>query len=190
MKSFLMVVFAVLLISPAASAQSNGYIGLFADVGHTSWCGAAASVPGSLNMYIYCLPRSDGMYCAEFKLQMPTDPTLLLANATAQAGYSVILGDLASGVSFCFLECKNDWIWIYNVLLIDTGGNRNTISIVDHPLSHDVYFASCEEPDRPQYPAVVFNNFYTNYTDGIDPECEATATAARTWGAIKSMYND
>ena len=190
MKQYLMVLVAVVLLSTAASAQTNGYIGLFAEAEHTSWCGSAASVPGSLSMYIVCLPRADGMYCAEFKLQMPADATLILANATPQAGFSIIMGDLAAGVSFCFLECKYDWIWIYNVLLLDTGGNRNAISIVDHPLSNGVYFNNCVEPDRPVYDAVVFNNFYVNYTDGVDPECDATGTAERTWGAIKSMYRD
>ena len=190
MKRSLMIFLAVLLFSTAASAQIYGYIGLFADDTHTSWCGSAAEVPGMLTMYVFCLPRSDGMYCAEFQLLMPADASLILASATPQAGYSVIMGDLASGVSFCFLECKNDWIWIYSVGLLDTGGNRNVISIGPNPLSGGILFNNCVEPLRPEYDAVVFNNFYVNYVDGTDPECDETGTAERTWGAIKSMYTE
>lgn len=190
MKKYLMVFLAVLLFSTAASAQVNGYIGLFTDVGHTSWCASDHTVPGNFTMYIYCLPRADGMYCAEFMLQGPADPSLIIASATPQAGYSVILGDLATGVSFCFLECKNDWIWIYSVLVVDTSGNQNTIAIVPHPTAGGPNFANCVEPLRPIYDAVVFNNLYVNYTDGVDPECEATGTASASWGAIKGLYAD
>ena len=188
MKRYLMIFLAVLLFSTAASAQTYGYMGLFTDETHTSWCNSAAAVPGMMSMYIFCLPRADGMFCAEFQLLMPADATLILASTTPQAGYSIIMGDPTTGVSFCFLECKNDWIWIYSMSLLDTAGNQNTISIGEHPLSGAVYFASCTEPDRPQYEAVVFNNFYVNYVDGTDPECDETGTAERTWGAIKSMY--
>ena len=190
MKKYLIVFLAVLMLSTAASAQTQGYIGLFADVTHTSWCASAASVPGNFTMYIFCLPNVDGMYCAEFMLQPPADPTIIIGASTPQAGYSVILGDLLTGVSFCFLECKTDWIWIYSVMVIDTGGNQNMISIAPHPTAGGPSFANCVEPDRPMYDAVIFNNFYINYVDGVDPECDETGVAPASWGAIKSIYAD
>jgi len=188
MKRSLMIFLAVLLFSTAASAQTNGYIGLFADDAHTTWCATPASIPGNFNMYIFCLPNTDGMYCAEFMLEMPSDPTLILATTTPQAGYSIILGDLASGVSFCFLECKTDWIWIYTVLMVATSGNQNMVQIVPHPTAGGPNFSNCIEPIRPMYNAVIFTNLYANYTDGVDPECSETAVSEMTWGAIKSMY--
>ncbi len=190
MKKYLMVFLAVLLFSTAVSAQTQGYIGLFADVTHTSWCASAASVPGSFNMWIYCLPRSDGLKCAEFMIQMPADPTFFIGGSTPQAGSSIILGDPATGVSFCFSECQTDWVWLYQFLMVDTGGNRNMVSIVPHPTAGGPNFSNCVLPDRPIYDAVVFNNFYVNYVDGTDPECNETATAPASWGAIKSLYAD
>ena len=190
MKKYLMVFLMVLLFSTAVSAQTQGYIGLFADVTHTSWCASAASVPGNFNMWIYCLPRSDGMFCAEFMIQMPADPTLILATATPQAGYSIIMGNLTTGVSICFNSCQTDWVWIYQVLMVDTAGNQNMVSIVPHPTAGGPNFANCVEPLRPIYDAVVFNNLYVNYVDGVDPECDETGTAPASWGAIKSLYAD
>ena len=188
MKRYLMVFLAVLLFSPAVSAQPNGYIGLFTDIDHTSWCGTAATIPGNFNMYIYALPRHDGMFCAEFMIQMPDDPTLMMATATPNPGYSIIMGDLASGVSFCFLECQTDWVWIYTVMMVVTSTNQNMVQIAPHPEAGGPWFANCVEPIRPMYEPVVFTNLYVNYENGVDPECSATATAEMTWGAIKSMY--
>jgi len=183
-----MIFLAVLLFSTAVSAQTSGYLCLFADEGRTSWCASAASIPGNFTMYIYALPRHDGMFCAEFMLQMPADPTLIMATTTPNPNNSVIMGTLDTGVSFCFDVCQNDWVWIYTVLIVDTGGNQNTISVAPHPTAGGPSFANCVLPDRPMYDAVIFNNLYVNYTDGVDPECSETATAESTWGAIKSMY--
>ncbi len=178
----------MLLFSTAASAQSQGYLGIFTDENHTSWCGSAASVPGTFNAWIYALPRGDvGTWCAEFMLQMPADASLMLGSSTPNPDNSVIMGDLTTGVSFCFVECQYGWTVIYEILLVDTGGNQNVIQIVPHPDAGGPNFVECTE-ERPMYEAVAFNNLYVNYTDGVDPECSATATAERTWGAIKSLY--
>ena len=190
MKRYLMIFLAVLLFSTAVSAQTNGYIGLFADDTHTTWCTAAATIPGAFTMYIIALPRDDGMFCAEFAIQMPADPTLVMATATPNPDNSVIMGDLASGVSFCYLVCQNDWVWIYNVMMVDQAGNQNMVQIVPHPDAGGPWFANCVLPDRPIYEAVVFTNLYVNYENGVDPECSETATAERTWGAIKSLYTE
>ena len=189
MKRYLMISLAVLLFSTAASAQTNGYLGLFMDTERTAWCGGPLAIPGNFTVYIYALPNTDGMYCAEFKLQMPDDPTLFTGLITPNPGNSVIMGDLVEGVSFCFLECQTDWVQIYSVLLIATSANTNVIQIVAHPEAGGPWMANCVEPDRPMYPAVAFTNLYVNY-DGSEPECGETATAERTWGAIKSMYTE
>ena len=190
MKRYLMIFLAVLLFSAAASAQTNGYLGLFTDTERTSWCGAADPIPGNFNIYIYALPNTDGMYCAEFMLQMPDDPSLFVGMLTPNPGVSIIMGELVSGVSFCFLECQTDWVQIYTVMLVTTSANRNVVQIVAHPEAGGPWFANCVEPMRPMYPAVVFTNMYVNYENGVDPECSETATAEKTWGAIKSMYTE
>ena len=132
MKKYLMVFLMVLLFSTAVSAQTQGYIGLFADVTHTSWCASAASVPGNFNMWIYCLPRSDGMFCAEFMIQMPADPTLILATTTPQDGYSVIMGNLTTGVSICFNSCQTDWIWTHQLTCLVIDETPSIITLDPH----------------------------------------------------------
>lgn len=189
MKRYLMVFLAVLLLSTAVSAQTNGYIGLFADVDHTTWCATPASIPGNFNMWIYALPRADGTFCAEFMLQGPADPTLILAGMTANPGNSIILGDPLSGVSLCFPDCQFGWTWIYQVMVVVMSANQNTISLVAHPTAGGPNFTECSG-DRPIYEAVIFNNLYVNYTNGVDPECSETGTAPASWGAIKSLYAD
>jgi hypothetical protein len=187
MKKYLMVFLAVMLLSTAASAQSQGYLGLFADVDHTTWCGSAASIPGSFTMYIYMLPRADGSGCAEFLLVPPADPTIIIGSATPNPDNSIILGDPLMGVSFCYTVCQYGWTIVYTILVIDTAGNQNMIQLAPHPTAGGPNLTECPDP-RPVYPAVIFNNLYINYTDGVDPECSETATATRTWGAIKSLY--
>ena len=186
MKRYLMVFFAVLLFSTALSAQ--GYLCLFSDVQHTSWCAVPATVPGAFNMYIFALPNEDGLYCAEFMLVPPTDPGITLATATPNPGNSVILGDPLTGVTLCYLVCQTDWVWVYNYLVVVQNTNKDMIALAPHPQAGGPNFPSCIEPLRPINVAVIFNNLYINYIDGIDPECDETATKEESWGAIKSMY--
>ncbi|MCK4549227.1 MAG: hypothetical protein KAU49_03625 [Candidatus Krumholzibacteria bacterium] len=189
MKKYLMIFLAVLLFSTAVSAQTDGYIGLFADDTRTAWCKSGSSFPVIFEMYIFCLPRADGMFCAEFMIDYPADPTVITATVTQGAGISIVKGDLASGVSVCYLECQNDWVWPFHQMIVLQSANKNVISIVDHPESHAILFNCCVEP-RPIYDAVVFTNLYLQYEVGVDPECSETATAELTWGAIKSIYTE
>jgi hypothetical protein len=188
MRKYLMVFIAVMLASAAASAQTQGYIGLFADVDHSSWCTSAASVPGNFNMWIFVLAKEGGTFGAEFKLQMPDDPSLIAGTKTPHPDASgAILGDPLTGVSFTWLSCQEGWTWVYQYLMIDTSGNQNIVEIVPHPTAGGPNMVECSGT-RPIYPAVIFNKLYVNYTDGVDPECSETGTSSKSWGAIKSIY--
>jgi hypothetical protein len=139
-------------------------------------------------MYIFFLPRDDGMFCAEFIVNYPADPMVIAGGVTPGAGHSIVKGDLASGVSVCYLVCQNDWVWGFSQMLFLRSEDKNMISIGPHPESGAILFNNCVEPIRPIYDAVVFNNFYLQYVDSVDPECGATATQEKTWGAIKNMF--
>lgn len=191
MKKYLMIFLAVLLFSTAVSAQTSGYICLYADATRTSNCasGAASDVaPYIFNMYIFFLPRSDGMFCAEFIINYPVDPMVIAGAVTPGAGHSIVKGDLASGVSVCYLECQTDWIMGFSQMIILRSMDQNMISIGPNPESGAILFANCVEPYRPIYDAVAFNNLYLQYVDGVDPECGATGTQEKTWGAIKQIF--
>ena len=129
-----------------------------------------------------------------------TDKRILPLTGTGEAGVGILVeGGLVPVLDFVAQDgtftvnvpLKPNALNVLSVTAIDTAGNQNTIMIAPHPLSGHVYFANCDDDSgRPQYEAVVFNNFYVNYTDGVDPECNTTATAERTWGAIKSIYSE
>ena len=184
-----MVFLAVLLFSTAASAQVNGYIGLFADDQHTSWCGSAASIPGNFTMYIFALPSQDSTYCVELMLSYPADATIIGGPATWDPTMPVVMGDLATGVSACYAECKAGWLMVCSQMIITTSANQGIISILPHPTAGGPNFNACAG-SRPVYDATIFNNFYINYVDGTDPECDETASASASWGAIKGLYAD
>ncbi len=188
MKRYLMIFLAVLLFSTAASAQTRGYIGLFADDTHTSWCGSAASIPGSFTMYVFILPWADGTKGVEFMLDYPEEASIIATTETWDPDY-LVMGNLGSGVSGVITDCQFGWNVIATQMIITTSAAQGVISVVAHPTAGGPNMNECEG-DRPIYPAVAFTNLYVNYQDGVDPECSETATAERTWGAIKSMYND
>jgi hypothetical protein len=183
-----MVFISLLLLSTAAAAQTNSYLCLFADMEHTTWCAVPASIPGSFNMYIFALPNEDGLYCAEFQLIAPSDPTVILASYTPHPNMSIAQGHPSTGVTFCYLDCQRDWVWVYTVLVVVQSSNQNIIELAPHPQAGGPNFPSCIEPGRPINIATIYNKLYINYVDGIDPECDETATAEKTWGAIKSLY--
>ncbi len=188
MKRYLMVFLAVLLFSTATSAQTKGYICLFSEIEHTTWCSTAATIPGALTIYVFCLPSVDGAFGAEFKLNYPDDPTIMPSAETYNPDVTVVMGSFSNGAGIGFNECKNDWFMIASQMFITTSSNQVMISIAPHPTSGGPSLADCG-PLHAKYTATAFNNLYINYPPG-SPECSETATAEITWGAIKSMYID
>jgi len=190
MKRLLMIFLAVLMAASAASAQTSGYIGLFVDDTHTSWCGTGfgEAVP-LLNVYVFGLPRAGGTFGAEFMIDFPDDPTMITAGATFANDPTVILGSLSTGVSLGYDSCITGWFLIATQPMYTTSANRVVVQIVANPSSGGVFFTECEGI-RPVYDAIVFTNVYINYENGVDPECAETGTAESSWGAIKSMYSE
>lgn len=188
MKRIVLVAVAMMMAASAAHAQSTGYVCLFVDDARTSYCSApAGTYPATFNMHIWCLPRFDGSFCAEFMIDYPDDPSVIAATTTYDPTLTVVLGDLGTGVSACYGECKPTWFKVCTQLIVLQNANQNMIQVVDHPLSKGIFFTECEG-DRPVYEGVAWNNLYLNYTDGIDPECGFTAINDATWGAIKQLY--
>ena len=188
MKRFLMISLAVLLFSTAASAQTDGYLCLFSDVDHTTWCANAPTIPGTFTMYIYLLPRADGAFGAEFMLDYPDDPDIMTTLETYNSDITIIMGALGTGVGVGFNECKTDWFLIASQPIITMSAVQAVVSIAPHPTSGGPSLADCG-PLHAKYDAVMWNSLYINYPPG-SPECSATANAASTWGAIKNMYTE
>jgi len=191
MKKCLMLLVVLVLLSPAAQAQPPlGYIGLFTDASHSSWC-ASGTPFYPVTMYIWCLPGINGQMCAEFAIDYTADPGLIKTGATQAPHVSVALGGLDSGMSVCFIECQTDWHWAFSQVLLVNTTSKLTIQIVPHPgiLVPAYQFANCL-PKFPIEPCIVFTNLYINSQNGIDAECSTTANETATWGAIKNIYQD
>jgi len=192
MKKCLMLLVVLVLLSPAAQAQPPlGYIGLFTDASHSSWC-ASGTPFYPVTMYIWCLPGINGQMCAEFAIDYTADPGLIKTGATQAPHVSVALGGLDSGMSVCFIECQTDWHWAFSQVLLVNTSSKVTIQIVPSPVVEPTplyQFANCL-PKFPLEPCIVFTNLYINSQNGIDAECSTTANETATWGAIKNIYQD
>ncbi|MCK4538184.1 MAG: hypothetical protein KAV42_05240 [Candidatus Krumholzibacteria bacterium] len=193
MKKCLLMTLALMLISTAAFAQAPpvGYIGLFVDTEHTSWC-ASGTPPYTFFIYIWCLPSENGQMCAEFAVDYSDDPGVIPTAPTPASYISVALGSLDGGMSVCFTECQTDWHYPFSQMLFINTPSKATVRIIEHPdiKPAPIYqFANCLE-DFPMEPCKVFTNVYVNSVDGVDAECSTTAAEPFSWGAIKHLMTE
>lgn len=193
MKKCLMLLVVIVLLSPAAKAQPPvGYIGLFTDAGHSSWCAYGTTPYYPVTMYIWCLPSVNGQMCAEFAVDYTADPGIIKTAVTPAAHVSVALGSLEAGMSVCFIECQTEWHYAFTQALFINTSSKLTLQIIPNPVVEPVplyQFANCL-PKFPTEPCIVFTNLYINYQNGVDAECSTTATETASWGAIKNIYQD
>jgi hypothetical protein len=186
MKKAILLAIALLLVSSAAFAQPpTGYIGLFNCSVHSSWCATGVGFY-PVQMYVWCLPSYFGQICAEFMVCYPVN--VIQSTVTWNTPIiSVQLGDLATGLSVCYIVCQWDWHWIANQLIYVTDPTPTYVYICAHPGPGVFQFANCE-PGYPVEPCIKYTNLYLNYP--LDsPECLGTATEDASWGAIKSMMD-
>ena len=193
MKNCLLLILVVALLSPAAKAQPPvGYIGLFTDSGHSSWCAYGTTPYYLVTMYIWCLPSVNGQMCAEFAIDYTADAGVVKAAVTPSSHVSVALGNLDTGMSVCFTECQTEWHYAFTQALFINTSAKLAFQIIPSPAvkpTPKYQFASCLE-DFPLEPCIVFTNLYINYQNGIDAECSTTPVEAATWGAIKNIYQN
>jgi hypothetical protein len=169
---------ALLLISSAAFAQPMGFMGLYADDGH-SICEVIN--PGGFlpfTLWIWCSPGLEGQICAEFKIGYPAN--VIQSTMTTNPEISVTLGDLATGMSACYVSCQWGWNWPFQQTCYLTDTTPAFITIEAHPEVGVYQFANC----LPGYPTE--DIFVMNHL-ALNQPCEI-ATEETSWGAIKSLY--
>ena len=112
----------------------------------------------------------NGTYCAEFAIAS-TNESMIAAATEWHPELSIVLGDMATGVSACLLECQNDWFWISRVTMHNSNIEPATIEIVRHPDVGYYQFASCLEdsPIEPVFfgPGLHINSSYTPDTEPL-----------------------
>jgi hypothetical protein len=193
MKKAVFLGIALLLISSASFAQAPpvGYIGLFMEEAHTTWCTDESGFPG-FEMWIWILPSVNGCYGAEFRVSYPAnswpgtvtphdDPPL----DPSEDIISVALGDLANGISIGLLDCFTDWLWTHHQSIVMTDANPSQICIIGHPDTDLYQLATCDE-DHTLEPCIAYNCIMAGCAQA-DPCC-TTANRTASWGAIKSLY--
>lgn len=183
MKRVILAIVILIVFAAGASAQGLGYIGLFADDVHGTWCATGTGFY-PVEMWIWCLAGMHGQICAEFMISYPAN--VITSTVTAnEMDISVTLGDLASGMSACLKECNEGWLWFFHQTLFVSDAALSYAEIVPHPDVGVLQFANCEE-GFPTEPCVKLTHLYINAGQEL-PECQTTATRSASWGAIKGM---
>jgi len=171
------IFFILLLVSFVAApvysqAPDIGRIALYADSLRTT---SEVTVPGPFtifDVYIFCQPSVNGMYCAEFMLQSTTG-SMIVTSTEWHPGTSVTLGDLATGVSACLLECQSDWVLLARASMMNSQIDPAILEVVRHPDVGYYQFANCLEgsPIEPVFigPQLCFNQSCSPDTDPPDP---------------------
>lgn len=172
MKRLFVMLTVALLVSSVSSTQATQYgrIGLYADEGHSTnevWSGGAIT---QFTFYIFCLPGENGLMCAEYAVDIPANVIINADGIVENPGMSVSLGELLTGMSFCFLECQNDWVWTHSIpsYLMDVSPTQ--ISIVEHPLVGTYQYANCIAPDFPTEPCFYGPPLCLNHSCPLDTD--------------------
>lgn len=182
MKKVVFLAIALLLVSGAVNAQGH-FMGLYTDDTHSYWCATGVGFY-PVEMWIMCLPGPLGVICNEFMICYPVN-VIQSTTTSNTAIISVTLGDLASGMSVCYLLCQYDWFWCFHQTLYVTDATQTLVQICAHPDVGVYQVADCT-PGYPTVPCDLLTNLYLNY-ESTEPECQGTATEDASWGAIKSM---
>lgn len=195
MKRALLLALMLFFVTGGALAQlpPQPYIGLFTTAAHDTWC--ATGVPSPfyvVEMWIFCLPSVNGMLCAEFAISYPASSVITATVTSNTPIISVAQGDLATGMSVCYIECQYAWNWCFHQTFYVNGTDQVLAELVPHsaPQITQLQFASCETPQYPIEQAVKFTNLYINYDPITAPECQVTGTESKSWGAIKTLYSE
>jgi hypothetical protein len=153
-------------------------MGLYVDDAH-SMCEVIN--PGGFypfEMWVWLYPSSKGMICAEFMCCYPAN--IIQSTVTWSPELSVTLGDLATGLSACFVSCFWDWIWVAHQACYLTDTVPGFIEVCPHPDVGVYQFANCD-PGYPTEPILVLNHL------ALNQPCRV-GTENVSWGAIKSLY--
>jgi hypothetical protein len=129
-----------------SSTTNQGQIGLYLDENRLTNC--ADGIPFyPLDMWIWCKPGDLGQMCAEFAVDYPYN--VIQEQVTENEDLvSVTLGELATGMSVCYQQCRLDWNWPFRQTLFVTDSLPTMVRIVAHPDVGRYQFANCS----PGYP--------------------------------------
>ena len=186
MRTLLLTVVAVALLTTTAAAYDKGYVALFADETRSSWCVESTAFPFPFDVWVFCLPSENGVRAVEFSLgDLP--PTYFLTGRAVGPYISVTMGDVFYGISYSTYLCQTDWFLldIYSMLATEPG--QTAIWIEGHGDTGLISISNCL-PGYPIEDAYVYTSVFVNYPPD-SPECTGVGTEESSWGVIKGMYD-
>ncbi len=143
----LCILISVIPFAIMAQVPEIGRIAIYADSLRTTSEVDVLAPYTLFDVYIFCQPSMNGMYCAEFAMHSSTE-SMVIANQEWHENISVILGNLASGVSTCFLDCQAEWVCLVHLSMLNTTTDPAVLEIVRHPDVGYYQFANCLEDSQ------------------------------------------
>jgi hypothetical protein len=191
-KQLLMLIIILTTVPAAVPAElpPTGNIGLYADAArqYYAYCPFFVGYPvAKVELWIWCLPSTQGMRCAEFAIGYPTNVV------RDRIIYSPLLsstqGDLVGGLSACFASCQMDWCWIAHQSLYVVDHQASYAEIIPHPGVGLYRFFNCESESCCYEPCLRGTTLYlnSNVSPCLPPEL-AIGTDGSTWGALKGLF--
>jgi len=138
-----------------------GYIGVFADAGHSD-CDVFPTPWSMFTVWIWCLPSINGMSAAEFAISIPDLDMIIKIDEIQNPQIILSLGSLDTGISIVFDECQTEWVWTHQIQCLPMGTiSPDVIEIIPHPEAGEYQFASCLE-NFPVEPCISLSPLYVN----------------------------
>lgn len=161
------IIIATCCYASTGIAQPVGWIGLFADDSHNSWCVAGEGFY-PVEMWVWSYPSANGQMAAEYGIAYPAN--VIRSTITVnEAIVSNVFGDLPQGVTVWYSECQYGWTWNIHQLIYVTDATKTYCEIVPHADTGSYQLASCLE-GNPFGPCYLITHLYLNY-ESNEPEC-------------------
>ncbi len=176
MKKVLLALAILALATPVFAADA--YVALFSDIDH-SVCSVNFAAPFVMFDCWIFMTSHLGVQAAEYRIVVPTTPTVVAQIPVTNPEITVSLGDPIAGISVSFGTCQTGWVWSQRIPCYLMGAQAGYMMIEAKP-GVGLQIASCET-GFPIYSATVLNHL------ALNNPCEI-ATEDASWGAIKSLF--
>ena len=143
-----LLIAAILTIAPVCSAApppQYGTICIYADEGRSV---REVYNPGGIHeftIYLFCQPSVNGLLCARFGVKFPQNITQ--GELTVNPAVDQWSGELGTGVTACFEECQERWVWTHKQTVLLTDSHPSKIYIISPTWGGSPYFMNCGDDD-------------------------------------------
>jgi hypothetical protein len=193
MKKALILCMVSLFVAGIAFAEGPGTVGFYGDAAGTLCNYEGGQIANFATETAYIVAIAPHHSAVEYAAPIPDCLAAATGVAAAAQGGSVIIGDIATGVSVGYGVCKTGawavgkvtWTYVPVGFGGPTIGPCCTYPILPHGTT-GAAMAGCESP----VPLKFFYTPITTHTVNGDATCDcANPVRDSTWGQIKALYN-